>query len=177
MSLKIYSRVTILQRHETVHGSQSSDCLWPTWCFSCIFTGGWLQLKSLRPYVAVYCKGIKSEATRCPRNVVVQDSPLSRCYFHGLTSFAFAGPAFFATAVSSDLPFEGIELADCTETEFILPFFGMGRQMDDGCLVTVIHLLMADNYNTRLKNANLWSCTRCCHLDEKPRPKNEGINC
>lgn len=108
---KIYSSVRILLWPETVCGSPSSDCLWPTWCFSWIFTGGWLQLKSLGPYVTVYCKGVRSEATRCPRSVAVQDSPLSHGYFPRLTSSAFAGSAFLATAVPSDLPFGGIELA------------------------------------------------------------------
>lgn len=58
--------------------------------------------------------------THCCCARFVQDSPLLRGYFHGLTSSAFAGSAFLATAVPSDLSFGGTELADCTETEFIL---------------------------------------------------------
>lgn len=130
---KIFSSVTILQRHETVCGSPDSDSLWLTRRLSWIFTGAWLRLKSLGPHVTIYCKGVRSEATRCPHSVAVQDSPLSRGYFHGLTPSAYAGSAFLATAILSDLLYhsEALNLETAPSSSCI---FGSGMQMANCCL-------------------------------------------
>lgn len=156
-------------------GSPSSECLCPTWCFSWIFTGGWLQLKSLGPYVTVGCKGVRSEAMQCPRSVALQDSPFLRGYFHRLTSSAFAASAFLATAVSSDLPFGGTELADCTETEFILPFwlrYANGRLLCCQLFICVWPLISTHDKGTPTRDV-----VGDADLAEKSRPTNEGTNC
>lgn len=73
----------------------------------------------------------------CLHSVAVQDVSLSRGCVHGLSSSAFAGSAFLATEVPSDLPFGGTELADYSEIKFIL-LISSGMQMADCCLVIFI---------------------------------------
>lgn len=70
----------------------------------------------------VYCKGVRSEATRCPRSVAALDFPLLLVYFHGLTSYAFAGSSFLLQrwSVLSTI-WRHLNFSNFVDTEFILP--------------------------------------------------------